>query len=206
MAGQVAIKLLQVPASDCNWIGVERAGCEERWDAHCKSVPVPSELELRSLCLGVLAGKERVRVVSVGVRVTGRYIELLFPKCRAPHLRSSPDLSQKRAIQVSQSVSQFVSLCVCLSVCVFICSSSLVWSLSPCSLFASQIFCHQFFAVFLRPLHAYRMSRRPLLPSSCGSPARAHSSSVRSVGPIKCSVWVQRWTGRDYDFSGALDF
>lgn len=72
-----------------------------------KSVPVPSELELSSLRLGskvVLAGKERVRVVSVsvGARVTdGKVRGAAVSKMSGSTSAVQPRLVPKRPIQVS---------------------------------------------------------------------------------------------------------
>lgn len=50
------------------------------------------------------------------------------------------------------------------------------------------------------------MSRRLVTPFPLAVVQLEPTVQVSVRGPIKCSVWVQRWTGRDYDLSGALDF
>lgn len=93
-------------------------------DAHCRPCP-RSRLSWCCALFGC-SSRERARGGNSSERVwelRGRCVELLlacllFPKCRAPHLRSSPDLSRKkRAVQV-KSVS--CSFCVLVFVCLFV--------------------------------------------------------------------------------------
>jgi hypothetical protein len=175
------------------------------------------------LCLDALAGKVRVRVLSAcgSPRVRGRHtFEQLFPKRRAPHLQSSPGLFRRG--QSSQSVSLSCVFCLssarlltCLDVCLARCLSPQLWSLlflsviarpSSLPLLVCLVFpyfpCSSLFPSFP---HLHINGTSSWSPSRYSSPARAHSSSVRPW-PHKSSLSVQRWTGRDYDLSGALDF
>lgn len=122
---------------------------------------------------------------------------------------------KKRAVQV-KSV-RFFYLSVCVFVCLFVSAflpclldhlRTLCLSLSLSLLVHVSLFCLDELLYHSLATHSSSLLTYTH-PSSYSSPARAHSSSARlpvPLGPIKCSVWVQRWTGRDYDFSGALDF
>lgn len=162
-------------------------------DAHCRPCP-RSRLSWCCALFGC-SSRERARGGNRSERVwelRGRCVELLACLLAVSKVSGSTSAVQPRLVpkeegSSSQSVSCSFCLCVCLSVCVclvcltiYVCSASLSLSL----LVHVSLFClDELLAP--RPLATHSSLLTYTHPSSYSSPARAHSSSARSVGPHK---------------------
>lgn len=181
-------------------------------DAHCRPCP-RSRLSWCCALFGC-SSRERARGGNSSERVWelgGRCVELLACLLAVSKVSGSTSAVQPRLVPKEEGSSSQVSQSFFLSVCLFVClclpcllEHLRMLCLSLSLLVHVSLFCLDEFLPIPSPLTP-RSSRIHTLPLTVVQLEPTVQVPV-PLGPIKCSVWVQRWTGRDYDFSGALDF